>query len=544
MYCWRKLAGPKLRGLTMNRTTIMVVALSFLILSETRAQPESDAGDKNKAGAPTIVVTGLETNDYILMLRYEINNDSEQEVWICEDIAVFQDEFDFETYLAEDGHTLLIRRRLDVREVGSSLYAPPHGRYVRLSPGQIRTESLFLPLPVYPRRVFRWGAKPNGTVNAKRIAIEIGYYAGDMPNMIFSMLEEAEKSTNKRPVSYPIYPTNIKEWFGGRWLFNEISEWLRDRDEEIVIPWTGGIRMGEKVSQIVIDGQRIPYEEKHDSPPVSPPDLSSCTRVEIRYQPSMLEYFFPYTGQQNLLSPDEKKYLQSQMKVVADSLEHLKTFAEEIGKGFDGMGGVVTERSKAYVVCYRDDELLMSFTIYDDLSLMTKEKQVFRYKMGLPSLKALTPQICPFKQRVRCAANLRDLWHRLHLYYKAEKIHSLASSFNNKMAYTPSTEWCDFMVSAYRITMGNKSHKFMMRPFKCPSAEKGECHYAMNPNCKADSPADMVLLFETKGGWNQHGGPELFTFDNHNPKGGCVLLNDGTIKFIRTKEELQQLRWK
>ena len=33
----------------------------------------------------------------------------------------------------------------------------------------------------------------------------------------------------------------------------------------------------------------------------------------------------------------------------------------------------------------------------------------------------------------------------------------------------------------------------------------------------------------------QHGGPELFTFDNHNPKGGCVLFNDGTIKFIRTE---------
>jgi hypothetical protein len=54
----------------------------------------------------------------------------------------------------------------------------------------------------------------------------------------------------------------------------------------------------------------------------------------------------------------------------------------------------------------------------------------------------------------------------------------------------------------------------------------------------------MVLLFETKTGWNQHGGPELFTFDNHDPKGGCVLLNNGTVKFIRTEEELKQLRWK
>ena len=53
----------------------------------------------------------------------------------------------------------------------------------------------------------------------------------------------------------------------------------------------------------------------------------------------------------------------------------------------------------------------------------------------------------------------------------------------------------------------------------------------------------MVLLFETKAGWNQHGGPELFTFDNHDPHGGLVVLNDGTVKFIRTEEELKQLRW-
>ena len=39
-------------------------------------------------------------------------------------------------------------------------------------------------------------------------------------------------------------------------------------------------------------------------------------------------------------------------------------------------------------------------------------------------------------------------------------------------------------------------------------------------------------------------GPELFTFANHEPKGGCVLLNDGTVKFIRTEDELHALRWK
>ncbi|MCU0918237.1 MAG: hypothetical protein MUC88_27280, partial [Planctomycetes bacterium] len=64
--------------------------------------------------------------------------------------------------------------------------------------------------------------------------------------------------------------------------------------------------------------------------------------------------------------------------------------------------------------------------------------------------------------------------------------------------------------------------------------------YAMNSSCREDSPNDVVLLFESKAGWNQHGGPELFTFDNHDPKGGLVLLNDGAVKFIRTEEELRQ----
>ena len=68
--------------------------------------------------------------------------------------------------------------------------------------------------------------------------------------------------------------------------------------------------------------------------------------------------------------------------------------------------------------------------------------------------------------------------------------------------------------------------------------------YAMNPDCEPNSPPDTVLLLEAEPSWNRHGGPALFTFDNHDPKGGLVLLNDGTVKFIRTEEELTQLRWK
>jgi len=144
--------------------------------------------------------------------------------------------------------------------------------------------------------------------------------------------------------------------------------------------------------------------------------------------------------------------------------------------------------------------------------------------------------------RVQCAADLKDLWHRLILYDRAEKRRLGDSSSNSMIKYPKPTEWSEELARAYRIL--SKVEEFIMRPYECPSAGVGECHYAMNPNCQPDSSPDMVLLFETQDGWNQHGGPELFTFDNHDPKGGCVLLNDGTVKFIRTKEELQQLRWK
>ncbi|HPC96080.1 MAG TPA: hypothetical protein PLU87_14130 [Sedimentisphaerales bacterium] len=114
-------------------------------------------------------------------------------------------------------------------------------------------------------------------------------------------------------------------------------------------------------------------------------------------------------------------------------------------------------------------------------------------------------------------------------------------------AWPAPDEWADRILQrriAERGTDDPRAVEYIAEQFVCPSAGDGRCHYAMNPDCEPNSPADMVLLFETKAGWNQHGGPELFTFDNHDPKGGCVLLNDGTVKFIRTEEELHALRWK
>ncbi len=106
--------------------------------------------------------------------------------------------------------------------------------------------------------------------------------------------------------------------------------------------------------------------------------------------------------------------------------------------------------------------------------------------------------------------------------------------------YPQPDQWNDAIVPIWE-----QKYQSRWEGFRCPGVPEAKCTYAMNPNCEPNSPPDVVLLFEADAGWNRYGGPKLFSFEHHNPKGGCVLLNDHrTVKFIRTEEELKQLRWK
>ena len=185
--------------------------------------------------------------------------------------------------------------------------------------------------------------------------------------------------------------------------------------------------------------------------------------------------------------------------------------------------------------------------MYDNMVIETEEKKMLSYYPGFINVRMLIPELQKIEYRVQCAVNLRDLYYRLQFYNVILARRQKKLPVKDSIIYPVSTDWFDAITSLG--TLPKSDIKVFIidkvkRPPVCPSAGEGKNHYAMNPNCKPDSPPDMVLLFETKAGWNQHGGPELFTFDNHDPRGGCVLLNDGTVKFIRTKEELQQLRWK
>jgi len=473
-------------------------------------------------------------------LHYEIRNVANYDTWIL--VGFERSDSSAEAFMDEDGRTILIRRRFDVPFGGGGL--PVYGRYVRMRPGQIRTESISLVIPVRPARQFASAREAKGLEFATRLAVEIGFYSGGLPWMIHGLIEEVEKKSHVIRDDDDEKLSELAYFFGGLLKFNQLNEGLRQRDEGMLIPYTHQALKGEQVVQTTIAGLVIPYEEKEDR---SQPhlDLAPCTRIEIKYKPSVIEYFFPYNGQQSLLNEVEKRSLLAIETVVIEGREYLQSFTYDVNDRVR-TDGLTRQRRIAEVVCYRGDERLNSFTMCNDASIVTETNQIFVCQHGFPSLRMFTPEIQLYELRMRCAANLKDLWHRLRLHHHAEK-RRLGDSIGRSEIVSPAAdEWCDVthrvMERAYS-SVGIYAES-VAKPHICPAARKGKNHYAMNPHCKPDSPSDMVLLFETEAGWNQHGGPELFTFDNHDPRGGCVLLNDGTVKFIRTKEELQQLHWK
>jgi hypothetical protein len=130
--------------------------------------------------------------------------------------------------------------------------------------------------------------------------------------------------------------------------------------------------------------------------------------------------------------------------------------------------------------------------------------------------------------RIICMNNLKVLGIAIQIY---------ADEYNGM--YPTPEKWCDLLASSLKM----ETDKFIC---KGSNAEKGQSSYCLNKNIagkkSSEIPPDTVLLFDTKKGWNQVGGPEKLTFDNHDGKGCCVLFNAGDVEFIKT-DQIGQLNW-
>jgi hypothetical protein len=125
-----------------------------------------------------------------------------------------------------------------------------------------------------------------------------------------------------------------------------------------------------------------------------------------------------------------------------------------------------------------------------------------------------------------CGSNIAGLGKAMLLY---------AYEYDGR--YPTPDRWCDLLVKYEDIYEGQYVCRDALK-----RGDKGRCHYAINPNCDPNSPGDTVLLFETKGGWNQYGGPELLTTEHLDGIGCNILFNDTHVRFIKT-EQLSELKW-
>jgi hypothetical protein len=153
--------------------------------------------------------------------------------------------------------------------------------------------------------------------------------------------------------------------------------------------------------------------------------------------------------------------------------------------------------------------------------------------IALPVIALLMGIMMPALARTRmiayrmvCGANMAAISKEMILY-----------SGDNKDMYPAPDQWCDSLIKY--------DPNFPKKMFCCKGDKQGPSSYAMNKNIEKlgnNAPPDMVLLFESKPGWNQSGGPELLTTENHQGEGCNITFNDGHTAFIQAKD-INNLRW-
>jgi len=154
---------------------------------------QGSSSDVNSKGI-SLNITDLKISQDRLDLQYEVRNDSEHEIWLCDDVDV-NTPIDFETITSIDGSTLAIRLRLGV-PIGWWCFEPPRAKYVRLMPREHRRASIWLTVPVRQQPVFagRSAHHPEELKKARRLVLEVGYLEGNLRERTGKLVDEARRA--------------------------------------------------------------------------------------------------------------------------------------------------------------------------------------------------------------------------------------------------------------------------------------------------------------------------------------------------------------
>ncbi len=134
-----------------------------------------------------------------------------------------------------------------------------------------------------------------------------------------------------------------------------------------------------------------------------PPDLDSCTRVDIRYEPSTLVY--ACYDQKSVLTTEELAYLQSLDSFVVVDRDAIKQLGDAVRTAVcdpsrEGTHpGRMSINTRVAFRCYKETQLVASF-VWHLGHIVCDDGHWFRLVNGGPHLSVLTPQIEPFRSTV------------------------------------------------------------------------------------------------------------------------------------------------
>jgi len=142
--------------------------------------------------------------------------------------------------------------------------------------------------------------------------------------------------------------------------------------------------------------------------------------------------------------------------------------------------------------------------------------------MLLPALAAAKQKA----QEINCVNNEKQLALAIRIY-----------SGDNTNHFPPAATWCD----AIKTMAGSEKN------FKCPAANSSSrCDYAFNSKLDGmdENKIDprTVEIFESDGGWNANGGPELMIGKSRHARMFVVAFADGSVQQLR-QSQLNTLRW-
>jgi hypothetical protein len=149
-------------------------------LEHVKARGEQAQAVSEKQTRPLVGIKSIGVGPKEMRLAYRVTNPSNHDIWVAEDMG---------DYVREEGQTAELKIKNETLYVDFHVVIPPgwnirtvFTRYCRIPPGQSRSKTMTLPVPLQSNSLERgsW----DGSRVVRRVVLDLGYFEEDLPTLI------------------------------------------------------------------------------------------------------------------------------------------------------------------------------------------------------------------------------------------------------------------------------------------------------------------------------------------------------------------------